>query len=236
MPVWHPFSNLLWFKWSYCYKLCLWDWTYSLVKPECHSHGPHDWWVFATGAATVLTNGPCSWLTGLWQQLPFLQCRLKWTDEGLSESSPGSGAVFIPCIWAARAKWPRLQRETLGLFRTTETLMLGTWSLKISVSGQHPNVRQCDNKGKGTLKSDRLVLWPHSWAFFEPQISHWITILQSSCEDQRQCLFTYNVCALLKCVYSSIFPNIFCFLRAGTHFFFFFASILAKFSKVPNAE
>ena len=157
---------------------------------------------------------------------PPVQAEMNWRRTVWIESRQW-GCVYS-LHWAARAKWPRLQRETLGLFRTTETLMLGTWSLKISVSGQLPNVRQCDNKGKGTLKSDRLVLWPHSWAFFEPQISHWITILQSSCEDQRQCLFTYNVCALLKCVYSSIFPNIFCFLRAGTHFFFFFCLYSCK--------
>ena len=100
---------------------------------------------------------------------------------------------WVPRQWGSiyslhlscKSQWPRLQHETLGLFRTTETLMLGTWLLKIRISGQHPNVSQCDNKGKGTLKSDRLALWPHSCAFFEPQISHWITILQSSCEDQR---------------------------------------------------
>lgn len=49
------------FKWSYCCKLCLQDWTYSLVKPECSSHGPQDWLVFTTMTAAVLTNRPLFW-------------------------------------------------------------------------------------------------------------------------------------------------------------------------------
>ena len=127
------------------------------------------------------------------------------------------GSIY-PLHLGCERQWPRLWCEALALFRTTETLMLGTKSSKININGQHPNLRQCDNKGKGALKSDRLALWSHPCAFFEPQISHQKTILQNSCEDQRERLYTYNACALLKCVYSSIFPNIVCTLRTGTRF------------------
>ena len=145
-------------------------WLISVRHRHCNSLNKWatvlDWQVFGN-------NCPSS--SAGWNE-PTKDC-LNWVPRQW-------GSIYCLHL-SCKSQWPRLQHETLGLFRTTETLMLGTWSLKIRISGQHPNVSQCDNKGKGTLKSDRLALWPHSCAFFESQISHWITILQSSCEDQR---------------------------------------------------
>lgn len=95
------------FKWSYCCKLCLQDWIYPLVTPECSGHGPQDWLVFVTMTTAVLTNRPLFWADRRLARTASspVSAEMNWW-RSVNWGARFSGALFIPCIWALRASDP----------------------------------------------------------------------------------------------------------------------------------
>lgn len=193
--------------------------------------------MFATVTATTPTNRPLFLTDGHLAITAIFSWRLKWTEEGLCEFSPQPvGRYLFPVVGLKELVTHALVWcEAMGISRATETLMLETKSSKISISGQHPNLRPCENKGKGALKSDRpgfgsqLALWSPSTCLF------WASDFSLKKYSAKQLwrskiMSLHNACALLKYMYSSIFPSTVCSLRAGT----LFCLYACKSSKVPS--
>lgn len=95
------------FKLSYCCKLCLQDWIYPLVTPECSGHGPQDWLVFVTMTTAVLTNRPLFWVDRHLARTvsSLVSAEMNWW-RSVNWGVRFSGALFIPCIWALRVSDP----------------------------------------------------------------------------------------------------------------------------------
>lgn len=109
----------------------------------------------ATGTATVLTMA-----TVLdWQVLgknwlcPPVVAEMNWRKGSVWIGVPRQWGFITPCIDFRKSQWPVTQAWDFGTFSgQIETVTLGTWSLKIWISGQHPNVSQYDNKGREIVR------------------------------------------------------------------------------------